>query len=148
MNSEFNFADEDIFGLLSECGTITLLVTGSSMRPLIRDRKDSVQIEKYVSHTAKVGDIVLYRCPDGKPILHRIIKKNADRYIICGDSQTRLEYVSDSQICGKAVSLIRNGKTVSFSSAPMKCFFLLWKRTRKIRPLIIKIYHCISHRGN
>ena len=52
-------------------------VHGYSMYPLLCNHRDSVYIEKANSY--KKYDVVLFERPNGKLVLHRIIKIRADR---------------------------------------------------------------------
>lgn len=130
-----------ILDLLDTIGLITLRVTGSSMRPLLRDNIDCVVIKKYTSGSIKVGDIAFYTRQDGTVVLHRIIKKcNDGTLIACGDSQIAKERVQDNQISGTVISVIKNGKDYKLSSIVMNIYWMIWKYTRRIRPLLHILY--------
>ena len=46
--------------------TVTLGVTGNSMLPLFRDKRDSAILSACDPQTLRRGDVPLYRRPDGR----------------------------------------------------------------------------------
>lgn len=81
-------------------GEVTFTVTGNSMFPMLRHRKDRVVIQNVQGRLHKY-DIPLYQRKDGKYILHRIIKVEKICYSLCGDNQTFIEHgITDDQIIG------------------------------------------------
>ena len=58
--------------------------SGNSMRPLLRGGKDTVVIRPAPDRLARF-DICLYRRPDGKDVLHRVIRVRGACYDIRGD---------------------------------------------------------------
>ncbi len=88
-------------------------VTGTSMNPLLFEKRDYVLIEK-PSFPLSIGDIPLYRRKDGSFVLHRIVGVNETGYIMCGDNQFMLEYgITDGDIIGVTTQMSIDGKTVS-----------------------------------
>ncbi len=88
-------------------------ITGTSMNPLLYQKRDFVKIVKPVL-PLQIGDIPLYRRNNGAFVLHRVvgIKENGE-YIMCGDNQFILEYgICDSNIIGIAKTLIIDGKEI------------------------------------
>ena len=65
---------------LSEKGSAGLVVTGNSMWPTFRHRKDQVVLRP--ADTFQKGDIILYRRENGQYVLHRIMQKK-DGYVFC-----------------------------------------------------------------
>lgn len=68
---------------------------GTSMLPLVKNPGSTLYIEK-LSSEPEIGDIILYIRPDARDthsyVLHRVVGKNADGLILCGDNQYRCEY--------------------------------------------------------
>ena len=114
-NIHFNFADA--LPLMTEKlengGTVSFTVSGTSMQPLVFNRKDEVTLKKFEGKLKKY-DVPFYRRDDGQFILHRIIKVQKDGNYTCrGDNQNIKEYdVRDDQIIGVLTSFTRKGKTV------------------------------------
>lgn len=102
-------ASKNIEDILSQNGMYVSTTSGTSMWPMLRHRRDNVVIRVTTSRLKK-HDVALYRMPDGKLLLHRIIKVLPDGYIGRGDNCTVTERISDSQIIGVLDSFYRNNK--------------------------------------
>ena len=69
---------------LESGGTARLVVTGDSMYPTYRHRRDMVILTP-VSRKLKRGDVILYQRKTGQYVLHRIISKPKNgKFICCG----------------------------------------------------------------
>ena len=66
--------------------SVELPPRGISMRPLIREGRDSVILSP-VSGRLKKYDIPFYRRHDGTYVLHRVVGFDKGGYIMCGDNQ-------------------------------------------------------------
>ena len=75
--------------LLSEGWTVRLPVAGSSMKPLLRPGA-TVEIEP-PSRDPRVGDIVVYRSPQGSLVVHRVWARRGDFIVTKGDAFTLLD---------------------------------------------------------
>ena len=126
---------------LAEHGSIIWHGKGISMRPLIRDSVDYVVIEK-PSREIKPYDVVLYArdvyekgdtAPTRKYVLHRVLKKDGDTYIILGDNCVNYEYVPADKIVGIMTGLVRKRKPYDFDSKGYKAYMNLWVKPYKIR---------------
>ncbi len=133
---------------LEENGEVVATVSGTSMFPLLRNRRDMVVIEK-VNRKLKKYDVPLYRLQSGKLVLHRILKVTDNGYIIRGDNSIHTEYnVTDDNIIGVLKSFYRNGKYFDCATSKLykvyiplnRCFFplrFLWKKI--ILPFLVRI---------
>ena len=61
--------------------TCVSTTVGDSMEPMLRNRRDTIIIEP-VHGRLKRYDLPLYRRPDGKYVLHRILHVKKEGYII------------------------------------------------------------------
>lgn len=89
-----------------------VLTRGVSMRPMLREHKDVVIIER-VDRPLKKWDVPLYRRKGCEfLVLHRIVKITKDgRYIIRGDNTYKPERkVTDNDIVGVLKAFYREGK--------------------------------------
>ncbi len=100
--------------LLEEYGEIIRPIKGTSMLPMLREACDAVRILP-VKEELKVGDVPLYRKPNGQYVLHRIVGVEAKRYIIRGDNCTALENVPKRWVVGVASGFFRDGEYISES---------------------------------
>ncbi len=70
---------------------------GISMLPFIKGGKDVIKIKKY-DGGAKKYDVVFYVRPDGKYVLHRIVRVKGDELYMCGDNLWWVEHVPEEDI--------------------------------------------------
>ena len=120
--------------------TVTLGVTGNSMVPLFRHKRDSVILSPCDALSLKRGDVPLYRRPDGKFVLHRILHVKQDTYTLAGDAQHELE-VGLPKPCVLAVmtGFIRKGKTVSCRNVLYRMYSTCWMLLRPVRPYLFRV---------
>lgn len=98
--------------IIAQKGFYVSTTSGTSMWPMLRHRRDTVTV-RVVNGRLKKHDVALYRMPDGKLLLHRIIKVLPDSYVARGDNRTATENFCDAQIVGVLDSFCRNGKQYS-----------------------------------
>jgi hypothetical protein len=131
---------------LKEIGFLCIDFKGTSMRPLFIEGRDKVCIYSYEPNSPlKNGDIILYKREPELYVLHRIMAKKGDGYVLCGDNHTTLEYgVKPSQILGVAKGYYKYDKYVDFDKSIK---YKLYKNTfgkfrifRKIRNLFLRIF--------
>ena len=141
MNSEI--AIEDV---LQREGVFVGTTSGNSMLPLFRDRKDTVIIKKVVNELKKY-DVVLYRS-NGNYVLHRILGKNNDGYIIRGDNCVDYEYgITDSDIIGVLCEFYRNDKHYNVTDKTYKVYSVLRCGMNKVISFLRKIRRRIKEKA-
>ncbi|MBR2404774.1 MAG: S24/S26 family peptidase [Clostridia bacterium] len=131
---------------LDEGKRVRLTVTGMSMYPMLRDRMDSVIIEKADSFCKY--DVVLYKRANGKYVLHRIVGVHGDSFTFAGDNELAKEYGIERANCiGKMKAFERSGKTYDANllwyrlySRMWVCFFSFRRPLGKVLRLIARIY--------
>ncbi len=108
--------------ILARDGEITFTPKGNSMRPLLYSGRDTVTLKK-IDKPLKKYDLPLYRNSQGHFILHRVIGKNSDGYIMRGDNLLHKEYgITDADIIGKVVRFNRDGKDYSVNDVSYKVY--------------------------
>lgn len=113
-------------------------VNGTSMLPMLRNRKDTVIIRPETDKLKKY-DVVLYR-KENMYVLHRIVKVMPDGYIICGDNCTNLERdVTNRQIIGKMEEFYRGERQVFMNGVGYKLYCIIWVALYPVRYLVKKI---------
>ena len=113
-------------------GKARLQVTGTSMTPYLRNGKDSVLL--CPAKNLKKGDIILYRRPSGRYVLHRIIRIREDYFLCCGDNQWFLETVSIHQVEALVCARYRNGERTPVKTFGNWCYVnLLFLRRLRCR---------------
>ena len=101
--------NERIEELISRDGVYVCTTVGVSMRPMLRDRRDTVVITP-ASERLKKYDVALYRRGENY-LLHRVVKVLPESYIICGDNCVTLERdITDAEIIGRVSEVIRGEK--------------------------------------
>ena len=125
--------------LLEKDGYIIHTNVGYSMLPLLRQRRDIIEIRrKEPGSRCKKYDVVLYKRGD-KYILHRILKVLPDGYLIAGDHNTFVETdITDDQILGVMNRVVRDGKDVYMTNPGYRIYSHLWVDFYPIRMSIIR----------
>ena len=80
---------------LAENGFYVSTTVGVSMRPMLRNRRDRIILRPVGEERLCKWDLPLYRRPDGKYVLHRIIGVEDGYYIIRGDNTYAKEKVPE-----------------------------------------------------
>lgn len=140
---------------INEYGTIIWNGKGQSMEPLIRERVDYVIIEK-PNREIRPYDVVLYirgRAGDdssdstGDYVLHRVLKRDGDDFIILGDNCVNLERVPKDNILGIMTEIKRNGRDYNLNSAGHKLYMNLWVKPYMIRKEITRAHFIAKAAG-
>ena len=129
--------------VLSRDGEITFTPNGNSMWPLLHSGRDTVTLTK-VEKPLKKYDLPLYKNSKGHFILHRVIGKNKDGYIMRGDNLLYKEYgITDEQIIGKVVRFNRCDKDYSVNDFGYKIYCILRNNdfTVMLRKIKLKLKH-------
>ena len=122
---------------LAKEGVLIYTTTGVSMRPLLRQRLDVVEIRPKGPGRCKKYDVVLYK-HGGRYVLHRILKVRKRDYVIAGDHNIWREYgITDDQILGVLTRIIRDGKTITPDHFLYRLYIHLWVDFFPIRAAIL-----------
>lgn len=73
-----------VMELIGEGQSVTIMVSGRSMRPTFKDKVDKLVISPFNPDDLKVGDVVLFNRGD-TICVHRIIRRDGDSLVIRGD---------------------------------------------------------------
>ena len=93
---------------LARHGSYASVAIGESMRPLLVPRRDVVIIEPIVSPPRKY-DVILYRDPMDRYVLHRVISVHREHFVTRGDNTYVNERVPSSRVVGIMTAFSRNG---------------------------------------
>lgn len=92
---------------------ISVLTSGGSMQPLLRQHRDMVVVKR-VDRAFKKGDVVLYPGREGTFTLHRIMRIKKDGLIIRGDNNYFTERdIKKSDIIGIMKEFYRDGNYIN-----------------------------------
>jgi len=123
---------------LEQYGHIVFTNVGVSMKPLLRQGRDLMEIKKKEPGRCKKYDVVLYK-RGARYILHRIIKVTPDGYVIAGDHNYFREYdITDEKIIGVLTGVVREGgKRIDVNDRNYKFYVHLWCDFYYIRAAIL-----------
>lgn len=109
-----------------ENGLAPLRVTGSSMHPVLRDRRDTVYLQA-AQRPLKKGDVILYCRDNGTYVLHRIVRVMREgKYICSGDNQYTPESVEAGQVLAVMESFCRGDRVYSAEHPGYRAFVWVW----------------------
>lgn len=124
--------------MLNKDGVLIYTNVGISMMPLLRQKKDIIEIKRKEPGRCKKYDVVLYK-RGKKYILHRVLKVLPDGYLIAGDHCTIIERdIKDKNILGIMTRVLRNGKTITPDNFWYKVYVHLWCDCYPVRMWILK----------
>mgnify|MGYP004560566227 FL=1 len=124
--------------VLKKRGIYVGTVNGTSMFPMLRNKKDTVII-KPLTGKLKKYDVALYR-KRNLYVLHRIVKVVPDGYVICGDNCMNLERdITDEQIIGKLEGFYRGERQISLNSIFYILYCRVWVALYPMRCLFKKL---------
>ena len=123
--------------LLEKDGYLVYTNVGTSMMPLLRERRDIIEIRKKGPDRCRKYDAVLYK-RGKKYILHRIVKVREKDYVIVGDHCIWREWgITDERILGVMTSVKRNGKTITPENRLYQLYVHLWVDFFPVRAAIL-----------
>lgn len=138
------FKIEDV---LEKEGIYIATISGISMYPMLRNRRDTVVIKPYEGRLKKF-DVPLYRVGD-RYVLHRIIKVLPDSYVIRGDNLAEKEYgITDENILGVMTSFYRDEKEIKLNSLAYKTYVFVWHNIFYLRIFVQKVHNKLRRGRN
>ena len=142
MNKEFTRLKDE----LSAGRSVISFTSGVSMEPLLHDKR-----KKNATHVlivpitgiCQVGDMPLALLPDGRYILHRIIRidKKQDKviYVTRGDNCVGCEYVPQEAVYGVVREIYyKNDKTVKVTDKKYQRYVKVWMQLYPIRKFFMR----------
>lgn len=146
MNSGRHLLDSDqveerIAPLLQAGAEVPLVVTGNSMVPFLRDRRDKVYLKSPDAMPVRTGDILFFKRDGGQWILHRLHHFTADGLLVInGDGQTWFEVIRPDQVLGVVARISRSGRT-PFAARRWDWALLrrIWKVLLPVRPALLRV---------
>lgn len=124
--------------LVEEGQQVSVLISGSSMSPLLIHQRDKAFFEK-PGGPLRPGMIVFYQRDNGQFVLHRIHKIKPDGFYLLGDAQIQIEGpIRREQIFAVVTALERKGRHLAPGSFWWEFFEHIWPRLLPLRRLYIK----------
>ena len=119
-------------------GKAYLTVTGNSMRPVLRNLTDRVELIPVGK--LRSGDIILYRRENEQYVLHRILRALPDdSYLCCGDNQWETEVIRREQILAVVSGFSRGNKTYPVSHPGYQMYVRTWVALHPIRKPLLAV---------
>lgn len=160
---------DELAPIMTECmeqgQEVVLTITGNSMSPFLRNKKDQVVLTTCDPTALQPGDVPLYRRRSGKYVLHRLVERDDGvtrtrfgvvealpsrggslRYTMLGDAQWVEEPgITPDQIVAVATAFISRGKRWECDSEAYRANRLRWHRLLWLRPFLVRFYHLPRH---
>lgn len=137
---------EALLELLDDAEALPLTVSGNSMTPFLVHERDIVYLSR-VAGRLRRGDIALYRRSSGRFVLHRVVGVCDGEYVMLGDAQTKVERgIAESQICAKAVAVLRDGRMIREGDFTWRFFARVWTRVVPLRAVLVRAYSFVKRR--
>lgn len=95
--------------VLSSVGYVVICTAGTSMLPMLGDRRDTAEIHALSDAPLRKYDVVLFR-KGSALVLHRIIRVLPDAYLIRGDNSLAKDTVPSENILGILTAFTRKGR--------------------------------------
>ena len=131
---------------LSAGRSVISFTSGVSMEPLLHDKRKKNATHVLivpVTGICQVGDMPLALLPDGRYILHRIIRidKKQDKviYVTRGDNCVGCEYVPQQAVYGVVREIYyKNDKTVKVTDKKYQRYVKVWMQLYPIRKFFMR----------
>ena len=129
--------------VLSRGGEFELHPQGNSMRPTIREGRDTVMLTA-ITRSPKRGDLLLYRRAGGTFVLHRVVRKEKDGTLsMRGDNQYFTERgIRENQLIATVKRYFRDGKEIRTDS----CCARLYRARRTFTYPFRRVAHALARR--
>lgn len=124
---------------LREEGVYVSTTAGYSMWPMLRDRKDRVVILAKGEKRLEKWDLALYRYPDGRYVLHRVIGVRDGYYRVRGDNTFFLEKIPEEWILGYVSEFYKGEKHILATSRCYRFYAATWHFIYFLRFFLHKI---------
>lgn len=119
-------------------GYLVYTNVGHSMMPLLRERRDIIEIHKKGPERCKKYEVVLYK-RNGKYILHRILRVLPEGYLIAGDNNYFVERdITDADILGVMTRVLRDGKVILPFNPIYRLYIHIWCDVYPVRMAILR----------
>ena len=128
--------------LQNDNSRVSIIVTGNSMYPFLREEVDSVELMKPDFSGLKKLDIVLIKRNNGVYVLHRVCRKEADRFFMVGDNQVWIEGpLYPEQLIAVVSSVIKKGKRIPSRSYRLLIPAGIWVFILPVRKFLSRVYY-------
>ena len=112
---------------VSEGCNAEIFAKGNSMRPFIRSDRTRICLSPCDTSLLQPGDVVLFRYR-GHHVMHRIINRNGDEFVLAGDGNCgQIEHCTSEDIVARLTSVItKRGKIIGCDTRLWRSASALW----------------------
>jgi len=130
--------------VLSKGARFRFQAKGLSMSPFIKDG-DVVSVAPLSVRPLHLGDVVAFiHQESGKLVLHRLVGKRSDSYLIKGDNKSETDGLTqESNILGYVTKVERDGEKVVLGLGPEKILIAFLTRTGLLFPLLFPVWRLV-----
>ena len=107
--------DELGVDLLRRGERLRIKTRGSSMTPFLRDG-DTAIVSPVTAANVNVGDVICYEAPPGKLLVHRVIARVVNGFVMKGDALRVSERVDRTAVLGTVIAIERDGRLRTLDS--------------------------------
>ena len=122
-----------------------LAFRGVSMKPMLRQGKDSVELSPLPEKLRKY-DLPVYQYPSGKYVMHRVIEVRDDCYVCMGDNTYQREYIPHEWMIGVVSVFKRGDREISVDAPLYRAYARVWVALYPIRKPAKRVYSAIKRR--
>ena len=138
----------ELFAILREAferdpdAVVALTTSGTSMYPMLRDRKDVVYLKRLEGLPQKY-DVVLFQRHSGSYALHRVVDiEPGGVCVFCGDNQSVLERVESS---AQLIAVVRSFRRGRFNiDCRRSLLYLIYSRIWPQTRLCLNVAHYVK----
>ena len=124
---------------------VTLQVSGDSMRPPLKPRRDAVVLSKLPAWPPKRGTILFFKRKTGEYVLHRVLRVVGDGCILNGDAQQWTEGpVTQEMAVAYATAIVRKGKLIDSDAKGYRAYVRLWRLSRPVRRPVFALWRGVK----
>lgn len=136
---------EFLQAVLAKGASLRFKARGFSMHPFIKDG-EVVSVSPVPGGRLYPGDVVAFCHPEnGRLVVHRIIKKNAQGFVLRGDNCAEADgLVPAASIVGRVTEVRRNSRIKRLEWRPERLFPALLSRYHRLQPLRFRIRQALG----
>ena len=112
--------------VLAQQGMFVGTTVGSSMRPMLRNRRDTIIVHPLDGRRLRRFDVPLYRRGDAY-VLHRCVEVSSSSYTMLGDNCLSKERdIPDERVIGVLTGFYRGNRQVNMDGLPYRTYVRVW----------------------
>ncbi len=145
MDNDLLFASVE--SILAEGGRVRIRVKGNSMRPFLRDGRDTAILAPLPARELRKGMLLLFRYR-GRVVLHRLRHTGHGHLTAAGDGNYRAsEYPAREDVIGYAEAIEKNGRIIKYPSLRWRMLSAMSLTRAAIRRTVLDILGAVRRPG-